>query len=142
MPSAAPTPDAPRAPADLYAAIEDAVNRADVDAFLAAHDAGATVVLPPDGKVARGRAEIRGAIVALLELRPRLTLTLLRSLQSDGLALAHGRWHLTVTDHGSRVELSGLGTMVAGRSPDGDWRVLLDDPLTGPSAAGRSDVRP
>ncbi len=90
------------------------------------------MVLAPGGAIANGHADIRAAIGALLALQPRLTLTPTKALQSDGLALAHGRWQLTVVDDGSRIELSGLGTMVSRRSGDGSWRVVLDDPLTGP----------
>jgi ketosteroid isomerase-like protein len=71
-------------------------------------------------------------VIALLALRPQLTIAPGRVLQHDGLALAHGRWHLTVIDDGSRIELSGLGTMVSRRCVDGAWRVVLDDPLTSP----------
>lgn len=54
-----------------------------------------------------------------------------KKLETDGLALTHGRWRLAVTEHGSRSELRGLGTMVSRRRPDGTWRVVLDDPLSG-----------
>jgi ketosteroid isomerase-like protein len=132
MPSSARTRGAGHEPADLYAIIQDAVNEADLDAFVAAHDGDATVVIPPNGAVASGHAEIRAAMLALLALQPHLTLAPTKALQSDGLALAHGRWQLTVVDDGSRIELSGLGTMVSRRCGDGSWRVVLDDPLTGP----------
>ena len=132
MPPSTSTRRAAREPAELYAIIQDAVNAADIDAFVDAHDDDATVVIPPDGTIAHGHRQIRAGIVALLELRPRLTLVPSTALRSDGLALAHGRWHLTVVDDGSRVELNGLGTMVSRRGADGAWRVILDNPLTGP----------
>ena len=71
-------------------------------------------------------------MAALLDLRPHLHMTAVRVLQRDGLALAHGRWRLTVVDEGSRIELSGLGAMVSRRGEDGSWRIVLDDPLMGP----------
>jgi ketosteroid isomerase-like protein len=132
MQSSARTRSAAHEPADLYAIIQNAVNGADVAAFIDAHDDDATVVAPPDGWIASGRAEIRAAITTLLALRPQLTMAPVRMLQGDGLALAHGRWHLTVIDDGSRIDLSGLGTMVSRLCVDGVWRVVLDDPLTGP----------
>ncbi len=43
----------------LYAIIADAFSRGDVGAFLAAHEEGASVVVPPGGTCAHGLAEIR-----------------------------------------------------------------------------------
>ena len=79
-----------------------------------------------------GRDNIRAAIAPLLELAPQMTTVVVKKLEADGLALTHGRWCLVVTDQGNRSELSGLGTMVSRRRPDRTWRIVLDDPLTGP----------
>jgi len=65
-------------------------------------------------------------------MRPTLSIVPISVLQAGGLALAHGRWRLAVVENGSRVELSGLGTMVSRRGAQGNWRVALDNPLTGP----------
>ncbi len=119
MPSPPRTSPAAQEPTDLYAIIQDAVNAADVEAFVRAHDDDATVVSPPEGAIARGHAQIRAAIVTLLRLRPHLTLVASSALRGGELALAHGRWHLTVDDDGSRIELTGLGTMVSRRGADG-----------------------
>ena len=100
----------------------DAVNAADVEAFVGAHDDDATVVTPPEGAIARGHAQIREAIVALLGLRPHLRLVPGAALGGGELALAHGRWHLSVDVDGSRIELGGLGTMVTVARTDGMWR--------------------
>jgi uncharacterized protein (TIGR02246 family) len=132
MPSSAHVRSSARTPDDLHAIVQDAVNRADLDAFCDAHDDDAAVVVPPDGRTARGRDEIRAAIAPLFALAPALTTQVVKKLESDGLALTHGRWRLTVTEHGSRSELQGLGTMVSRQRPDGTWRIVLDDPLSGP----------
>lgn len=131
MPSSAHARSRARTPEDLHAVIEDAINRADVAAFLEAHDADAAVIVPPDGRSARGHNEIRAAITPLFALGPEMDMVVVKTLETDGLALTHGRWRLTVTEHGSRAELHGIGTMVSRRRPDGTWRVLLDDPLSG-----------
>ena len=132
MPSPARIGGAAGDPADLYAVVQDAINGGDLDAFVDAHDPDATVGRDDDGVVARGHAEVRAAMAALLDLRPQLQMTAVRVLQRDGLALAHGRWRLTVVDEGSRIELSRLGAMVSRRGEDGSWRIVLDDPLMGP----------
>lgn len=122
-----------RTPEELHTVVRDAINRVDLDAFLDAHDDGATVVVPPDGRSARGHDEIREAIAPLLALAPEMETVVVTALETtDGLALTHGRWRLVVTEGGRRSELSGLGTMVSRRRPDGTWRIVLDDPLTSP----------
>jgi uncharacterized protein (TIGR02246 family) len=117
--------------------IQDAINRADVDAFLAAHDAGATVIVPPDGRTVRGHEAIRAGIAPLLAMQPRMEAVVVQSLVTDGLALNHGRWRLSLSERGTRSELRGLGTMVSRRGEDGAWRIVLDNPLTAPYEAAR-----
>ena len=136
MPSPAHVRSPAETPDELHVIIQDAINRADLDAFLDAHDDDATVVVPPDGRSARGRDDIRAAIAPLLALAPEMATVVVRKLETDGLALTHGRWRLAVTEHGSRSELRGLGTMVSRRRPDGtlasrarrpsEWRLSGD----------------
>lgn len=131
MPSSAHVRSPAHTPEELHAIIQDAINGADLDAFCDAHDDGATVVVPPDGRTARGRDDIRAAIAPLLALAPEMATEVVKKLETDGLALTHGRWRLAVTEHGSRSELRGVGTMVSRQRPDGTWRIVLDDPLSG-----------
>lgn len=131
MPSSSSIQSPAHTPEDLHAIIQDAINRADLDAFLDAHDDDATVIVPPDGRSASGRDQIRAAIAPLLALAPEMTTVVVKKLETDGLVLTHGRWYLTVTEHGHRSELRGLGTMVSRQRPDGTWRIVLDDPLCG-----------
>lgn len=118
-------------PAQLHAIVADAVNRADLDLFLAAHDDDATIVVPPDGRTAHGLIEIRAVITPLLKLAPSLTAVVVTTLQTPELALSYRRWRLAITEHGNRTEMHGLGTIVS-RRVGRTWRVVLDDPLTGP----------
>ena len=53
MPSPPRTSPAAQEPTDLYAIIQDAVNAADVEVFVRAHDDDATVVSPPEGAIRR-----------------------------------------------------------------------------------------
>lgn len=96
-----------------------------------AHDDDATVVVPLDGRSARGRHEIRSAMEPLLAMRPGMTTVVAGVLEAGGLALSHGRRTLALTDAGCRSELCGLGATVSRRQDDGTWRIVLDDPLTG-----------
>ncbi len=132
MPSSAHVRSPARTPDALHAIVQDAINRADLNAFLDVHDDDATVVVPPDGRSAHGRDAIRAAIAPLFALAPEVATVVVKKLETEGLALTHGRWRLAVAEHGSRSELRGLGTMVARRRSDGTWRIVLDDPRSAP----------
>jgi ketosteroid isomerase-like protein len=128
--SAASTPEA------LHAIIVDAFNRGDVGAFLAAHEEGASVIVPPDGTYAHGLDEIRAATAPIISLRPHMTSVVYKTLRSNELALTHASWDLDGTaPDSSRTRLSGTGTIVSRRGPDGIWRIVLDDPQSGATAA-------
>ena len=117
-------------PEALHAVIEDAFNRGDLDAFIAAHEADATVAVPPDGRLVHGLDAIRAATVSIFALRPHVTITVYRKLQTEDLALTRARWELVGTaSDGSPVHLNGNGTIVSRRRPDGTWGIVLDDPL-------------
>jgi len=132
-----------RTPEDVHAVIQDTFNRGDVDAFIAAHEADATVAVPPDGRLVHGLDAIRAATAPIFALHPHLTITVYRKLQTDDLALTRAHWKLAgVAGDGSPVHLNGNGTIVSRRRPDGTWGVVLDDPLgadqepAGAAAAG------
>jgi ketosteroid isomerase-like protein len=51
-------------------------------------------------------------------------------LQADDLALTHARLNVVGGGDADRVEVSGRGTIVSRRQPDGSWRIVLDNPLS------------
>jgi ketosteroid isomerase-like protein len=54
----------------------------------------------------------------------------IEKVESDGMALTLAEWRLAGTGpDGSPVELTGHGTIVSRRQPDGSWRILLDIPV-------------
>src|SRR5262249_11276860 len=70
-------------------------------------------------------------------LRPRMTSVVYKTLRSSELALTQASWDLDGTaPDGTRTRLSGIGTIVSRRGPDGAWRIVLDDPQSGAAAAG------
>jgi ketosteroid isomerase-like protein len=55
---------------------------------------------------------------------------LVATLRTGDLAMTHAEWVLTGTDEdGAEVVMSGRGTVVSRRQPDGTWRVVFDDPV-------------
>src|SRR5947207_12142037 len=128
MPTLVPAAGTPEA---VHAVLADAFNRGDLDAFIALHEADATVAVPPDGRAVRGLDAIRAATAPMFALRPHMTSTVHRTLQTDDLAVTRAHWQLvgTASDHSS-VYLSGHGTIVSRRRPDGSWGIVLDDPLS------------
>jgi uncharacterized protein (TIGR02246 family) len=117
-------------PEAVHALLEAAFNAADLDAFMEIYDDDATLIVPPDGQRVSGRDAIRAAFQPTLALRPSAQIEVVEKLQTDGLALTHARWSIVVTDGGERVEMSGRGTIVSRRLPDGSWRIVLDNPLS------------
>ena len=117
-----------RTPEALHAMIADGFNRGDLEAVLAAYDADAMLVAPRGGGLAIGRANIRAATAQALALRPKVTLVAGKKVEGDGTAVTYGRWRVAVTSpDGDRREMTGRGTLVSRRRPDGTWGIVLDD---------------
>jgi uncharacterized protein (TIGR02246 family) len=116
-------------PEEIHALIAAALNDGDGDAFAMLHEPTATIVVPPEGCRVTGRGAIRDAIEPVLALRPVMRIEVVDKIQTDELALTHGRWTLTGSGGGELIEMSGRGTMVSRRQPDGSWRIVLDNPL-------------
>lgn len=119
-----------RNPEEIHALVAAAINDRDPDAFAALHEPNARIVVPPEGRRVTGDAAIRRAIGPVLALRPVIQIEVVDKLQADGLALTFGRWSLAGADGDELVEMTGLGTMVSRRQPDGTWRIVLDNPLS------------
>jgi uncharacterized protein (TIGR02246 family) len=113
-------------PEEVHALLAAAVNAGDLDAFADLHEDDATVIVPPDGRRVTGRDAIRAATQPIFALRPRAEIEVLGKLQADELALTHAR----VTVVASDLRLSGRGTIVSRRQPDGSWRIVLDNPMS------------
>jgi len=122
---------AAHSPEGVHAALEDAFNRGDLDAFVATFEKDATAVAPLDGTIVRGRDAIRDATAPVFALRPKARIEVVGKVQGDGLALTHARWVLHGVDPaGTPVEQSGRGTIVSRRQPDGSWLIVLENPVT------------
>ena len=94
-----------RTPEDTHALIEAAFNAADADAFVAVYEADAATTVPPSNRRVQGRDAIRAAVAPILARRPRARIEVVEP-----------------------ATMSGSGTIVSRRQPDGSWRVVLDIP--------------
>jgi ketosteroid isomerase-like protein len=55
----------------------------------------------------------------------------LEKVEGAGLALTHARVHLVATEpDGKTRTVHGRGTVVSRRQPDGNWRIVLDNPMS------------
>ena len=119
------------APEQIPALLAAAMNAGDLDAFIELHEPEAQSVVPTDGTPVTGRAEIRRAVEPVFALTPTLENEVIAKLASDQLALIHTRWALTASEaDGQVIEMSGRGTIVSRRQPDGSWRIALENTLS------------
>lgn len=122
---------AAHAPEELHAILESSLNAQDVESLVDLYDDDATLIVPPRGSRATGREAIRRAMTATVAGGPRARMQVLDKIESDGLALTHGRWTLAGTDEdGAPVEMSGFGSIVSRCQPDGSWKIVLDNPMS------------
>ena len=118
-------------PEELHALLAAAFNAGDAAAAVELYERDAKLVVPPGGRLVSGVDEIRDSLAETFALRPTAVFEVVGKVQRDGLALTHGRWSLDGTDPaGERVALSGRGTMVSRRQPDGRWLIALDNAMT------------
>jgi uncharacterized protein (TIGR02246 family) len=115
---------AARSPEEIHALIEAAFNAQDLEAFTALHEPDATALVPPDGTRVRGREAITAAVGPMIARGPRARIEFVAKLEGDRLALTYARWQLAFGGEA----MSGRGTIVSRRQPDGRWLIVLDNP--------------
>jgi len=120
-----------RNPEGVHSTLEDALNRHDLEAFVAAFEEDATAIAPLDGQVVHGRNEIRDATAPIMAMKPNARIEVVGKVEGDGLAVTHARWTVAGIDpDGNALEIAGRGTIVSRRQPDGSWLIVLENPLT------------
>ena len=117
-------------PEEIHASLAAAFNARDLDAYVHLYEQDATMIVPPEGERVSGREAIRAAVEATFTLEPTLRIEVVEKLQVDGLALTHARWSLVGTGADERVEMSGRGTLVSRRQPDGGWGIVLENTMS------------
>ena len=117
--------DNPEQVIELFSA---ALNGCDVDGAIALYEPEATFA-PQPGHEVTGIHAIRGALEQLAALKPRLRGEITKVLTAGDVALVQNQWQLEGTQpDGSPIEMHGRSADVFRRTPDGGWRILIDDP--------------
>jgi uncharacterized protein (TIGR02246 family) len=114
---------------DLHRQWQEAVNAADLDAFVRLYDPDARVLLA-DGGTLDGQEAIRETYAALFaQGAPSVTLTTRFASEVGDLALLSCSWKGVLAGEKS----AGITAEVARRQPDGRWAFLIDNPWAAPA---------
>jgi uncharacterized protein (TIGR02246 family) len=115
-------------PIDTVNQLVQAINRRDADRALGFYEPDAVLVIQP-GQVARGAAQLRDALAGFAALEPTLESEAQHVIQVGDLALYLGRWTLRGTaPTGQPLIMGGESTDILRRQPDGEWRIVVDNP--------------
>jgi uncharacterized protein (TIGR02246 family) len=120
-------------PTDTIERLGQLLGAGDAPGALALYERDATFVVEP-GAPAMGRRAIGEALERFAAMRPVLTNDVEQVVYAGDLALVTNRWTLDGTSvEGEPVHLSGRSSDVLRRSPDGQWKISIDDPWSGGS---------
>jgi uncharacterized protein (TIGR02246 family) len=118
----------PTTPEHVLERFSTLLAQSDLDGLVDLYEPEA-VFAPQPGQAVRGRASIRAALAAFLELRPQMEGEIEEVLVSKDTALVANRWSLRGTGRdGAPVEMGGTSADVMRRGSDGAWRIVIDNP--------------
>jgi len=136
------SPPVARRPEETIELVSAALSDGDLEAVLAQYERGA-VLLPWVVGPRRGSSSLRDTIADLMALRLPLSATVQAVLASGDLALVLGEREIAgITPASDRVWLSGLGSSMVRRQPNGIWCIVAEAWCLGqrgphPSSPGR-----
>ena len=105
----------------------------DARGALELYEMDATFVVAP-GAPASGRQAIGAALEGFAAMQPELKNDVQQVVYAGDLALVTNSWTLDGTSpDGEHVHLSGRSADVLRRTPDGEWKIAIDDPWSGAS---------
>lgn len=117
-------------PEDIPGLIAAAFNANDPQAMLDLYEPDGILVGPPDGTQAVGLKAVAEALEPMFAAITAADITMTSALRSGDIAMTHAAWRLVGKDEaGAPIDLSGKGTVVSRRQPDGTWRIVFDDPV-------------
>jgi ketosteroid isomerase-like protein len=120
------SPPAARRPEETAELVSAALSDGDLEAVLAQYERGA-VLQPWAAGAGLGGRSLRDTITDLMALRLPLSAAVHTVLASGDLALVLAEREIAGTGPASeRIRLSGLGSSVVRRQPDGTWRIVAE----------------
>jgi ketosteroid isomerase-like protein len=118
-------------PTRVTESLSELMSAGDTRAALELYEAEAAFVVER-GTTVFGRDAIGTALEGFSALRPTLAGDIEQVVEAGDVALVANRWMLSGTGpDGTPVQISGRSADVLRRCPDGDWRILIDDPWGG-----------
>ncbi len=116
-------------PSSMYAAYLKAFNAGNVDATLACYEPQACF-MSRSGRAAHGAAELREVFRVTFANKPQMKFNLRKVIPAGAdLALVVLEWRSKAVSAEGEVRLwSGMATDIVRRQPDGDWKIVLDNP--------------
>lgn len=104
------------------------LNAGDVSGALGLYEPDATFVVEP-GTAVVGLEAIQGALEGFAALQPALDGRIDQVVCADDVALVVNQWTLSGTGpDGTPVRLAGRSSDVLRRAPNGEWRIVIDNP--------------
>jgi uncharacterized protein (TIGR02246 family) len=115
-------------PMEAVELLDEAFNRADLEAVLGFYEDGATMVIEP-GRLAKGKVELRRAyewIFSNIKGVARQEKT--HVIETGDIALFTSRWNFSGTmADGTAFSREAYATVILRRQRDGTWRVVVDN---------------
>jgi len=123
-------------PEELVQQLDQAFNRADIEAILEFYEQEAVMVIVP-GRLARGKEELRKTFEWILRnLKGTAQQEKSHVIETGDLALFTSKWRFTgTTADGASVSRESYASVVMRRSPQGKWRIVVDNSW-GPEVLG------
>ena len=120
------SPPVARRPEETVELVSAALSDGDLEAVLAQYERGA-VLQPWAADAGRCGSSLRETVADLMALRLPLSATVHTVLASGDLALVLGERAIAGTGPASeQIRLSGLGSSVVRRQPNGTWRIVAE----------------
>lgn len=116
-------------PGEIYATYLKAFNAGNVDATIACYEPHACF-MSRSGRAAYGAAELREVFRNTFANRPQMKFNVRKIIPAgDDLALVVLEWRSKAVASDGEVRLwSGMATDIVRRQPDGEWKIVLDNP--------------
>jgi uncharacterized protein (TIGR02246 family) len=115
-------------PSETIETFATRLSAGDVSGALALYEPDATFVVEP-GTVVVGLEAISNALEGFAALQPTLEGRIDQVVCADNVALVVNQWTLSGTGPGGTpVRLAGRSSDVLRRAPNGEWRIIIDNP--------------